>query len=784
MYSDLKNELLQRSNNGFDFFNLILGGNLSMIDEKRCKNVKNPFYEDKNASLSIYTNSKGIWSFKDYGNLDYSGDVFDFCALYYKLSVKKDFIELKKLMLRDLGDNKISLKNTNNSISKSVVKNVNEIIGVELIKVAFSEASMKYWMQFGITAEILKLNNVFEITGYKNLLLKSDNEKYNYFKNQTYFAYEQHNFAKLYCPNPKKFLYVGKKSNNYTFGQNFSNDTNLVFLVGGEKDVLTLHSLGFQAFCLNSETVLPSRRMIKDYHEDQIAPIIMYDCDETGKKSAEKISKLTNWRVADLGMIVPNEEKNIKDVSDYILKKLSKDKLIDFLNSFSQNFKKENEVIEDLEFSKEIESNEIDATENSYLSIPTKVYNNLPRLFKDIVSPIDENHKKDLVLTGSLAVLSNFINVSGVYGRMTVYPNLFLFITAPASAGKGTLRWVRKLGDALHYRYSDNYKKELAEYNDNGKKGEKPKRKSVFLSTNASIAALLKQLHINDGRGIMLETEADSLNEVMKNQWGNLSDVLRRSFEFEVLSSLRADDDKTFDIKIPKLSIVLTGTKNQLFDLIPSSQNGLFSRFLFIEFPLVKKWEDMFDSENSLDNYYYEISKRVLKLYDKTSIPEIKFKFTPAQSERFNKIYEQKQNEYDVLLGEDSIASIRRIGNMQFRIAMLISTVRMLENDTLQNTFYCEEIDFEISEILAQWFMNHMRKIFTQLPNRPKQFKEMKTIDSKLIDKLPDEFTFKLGLEIAESLSIPKGTFENMLRRFKKAKLIVSLAHNLYGKTK
>lgn len=781
MKNNKKNEILQRSNNGLYFFKLILGGILQHESNKRFKNVKNPFYNDKNASLSIYQNDKGIWCFKDYGNIDFSGDVFDFCALYYKLDIKKDFFNVLNFMENDLDKNQTSVITINEVNFQSSVDNKNEVIDVELSEISFSNASKNYMLQYGITPEILKINNVAEITAYKEIHLDNRFDKFKGFQNQTFYAYKQDKFAKLYRPNPKTFLYVGKKPKDYVFGLNFKNESNLIYLVGGEKDVLTFHSIGIQAICLNSETSLPSKRLIKSFYEDKISPIIMYDCDETGRKSAEKISNLTGWKVADLGKIIPIENRNsIKDISDYVYNKLSIQTLKDFLNSFS----KENEEIEDLEFSEEIDAKEIDISTDNYSAISSKVYDNLPELLKNIVSPMNEKHKKDLVLTGSLAVLSNFINVSGTYGRMTVYPNLYLFITAPASAGKGSLRWVRKLGESLRKRYADNYKMQLAEYNDNGKKGEKPKRKSVFVSANASVAALLKQLYINDGRGIMLETEADSLNEVLKNQWGNLSDVLRKCFEFEFLSSLRADDDKTFEIQIPRLSIVLTGTKNQLFDLIPSAQNGLFSRFLFIEFPLVKKWEDMFESDNSLDDYYDNLSKKVLKFFDKTSNIDIQFKFTLIQSKRFNQYYEQKQNEFDLLLGEDSIASIRRIGNMQFRIAMLLSTIRMLEKDVQQKDVQCEEIDFEIAEILADWFMNHTKKIFTQLPNKPKEYKELKTIDAQLFEMLPDIFGFQDALMTAESLGIPKGTLENMLRRFRKYKILEVFMHNQYRKIK
>lgn len=211
MKNDKKNELLQNSNNGFYFFKLIIGRNLSMKDEKRCKNVKNPFYDDKNASLSIYKNDYGIWCYKDYGNIDFHGDVFHFCAIHYKLDIKKDFVALLNLMENDLDRSQTKTITTNHFQSDSAIESKNGIIDVELKKIDFSEVSQKYFFQYGIATEILNVNNVFEITGYRELFSDNSFGNFNNLQHQTFYAYKVQNCAKLYSPNPKKFLYVGKK---------------------------------------------------------------------------------------------------------------------------------------------------------------------------------------------------------------------------------------------------------------------------------------------------------------------------------------------------------------------------------------------------------------------------------------------------------------------------------------------------------------------------------------------------------------------------------------------
>lgn len=789
MNDNLKNEILQRSNYGLYFFELILGYKLQPQSDKRFKNVKNPLYNDKNPSLSICKNNKGIWGFNDYGIVDHFGDVFDFYALHHKLDIKKDFVELLNMMKSDLDNNQILHSTINQASHQSTIDNKNEVIGVNLLEVDSSDTSKKYMSQYGITTEIMKINNVVEITGYKELHLDSSLDKFKNIQNQTFYAYKQDKFAKLYCPNPKKFLYVGKKPKDYIFGLNFNNNSSLLFLVGGEKDVLALHSKGFQAVCLNSETTPPSRRIMKSFYEDKITPIIMYDCDEAGRKGAERISKLTDWKIADLSTIIPIENReNVKDVSDYIRQGLSIDKLKFFLEQFSDEIQNQEESSdtnnEDLEEVDEIEDfDEDDEVKLDYDFISDEIYKKLPSAFQDVSSPIKDRIKKDLVLVASLGVVSNLIDINGIYGNKVVYPNLFIFITAPASSGKGVMSWVRRLGDELQKKYNRIYQIDKAEFEDNKRKGEKPKRLTVFQSANASVSGFIKQLSKNQGKSIVFETEADSLNGVMKNEdWGSFSDLFRRSFEFETISMLRVDEDNSVEIDNPRLSVVLSGTKDQLFKLIPSAENGLYSRFLFMQFPLIPDWQDVFENDVSFDNYYKELSKKFKDYHEKCLNVNIIFTFTTSQKEKFHLHFERIQREYHVLYGDDIIASVRRIANIQFRIAMLLSAVRMLDAGEMKTELICEDVDFDIASDLIVWFLIHTVKIFGQLPNKPKQYYSLKNNVAKLYDNLPEEFTYKGALKIGESLGLPNGTIQKYLRRLREVGLLTSEAFGKYVK--
>ena len=83
--------------------------------------------------------------------------------------------------------------------------------------------------------------------------------------------------------------------------------------------------------------------------------------------------------------------------------------------------------------------------------IPDEVYNNLPSLLKDVCSVFSTQREKDIMLLGSIVTLSSCMaNVFGFYFNDRVFANLYLFVTAQASAGKGSLKHCKRLVFPIH----------------------------------------------------------------------------------------------------------------------------------------------------------------------------------------------------------------------------------------------------------------------------------------------------------------------------------------------
>jgi hypothetical protein len=106
-----------------------------------------------------------------------------------------------------------------------------------------------------------------------------------------------------------------------------------------------------------------------------------------------------------------------------------------------------------------------DLEEKPLPTIPETLYQNLPDFLQRITIKATSAEDKDLLLLGSLVAISPCLpNIYGIYAERTVYPNLFLFVTAQASEGKGRLTLCRKLVEPIHRTLREQSKAEQQEY--------------------------------------------------------------------------------------------------------------------------------------------------------------------------------------------------------------------------------------------------------------------------------------------------------------------------------
>lgn len=424
------------------------------------------------------------------------------------------------------------------------------------------------------------------------------------------------------------------------------------------------------------------------------------------------------------------------------------------------------------------------------IPLPTfcdKVTGSLPLIFRDISSLGKTFTEKDMLLLASITILSGaFPEAYAIYDSSKVYANLFTFLVANAASGKGRTTSCLKLVSLIEQEVReankqemDDYQQELADIRAMGRKAsgmplpKEPPYRSLIIPANCSSTAIYQALHDNHDQGITFETEADSLANTLKSDYGNFSDGLRKGFHHEDITYRRRKENEHVEIHNPKWTVYLTGTPGQVTNLIPSAENGLFSRFLFMLVDIPAKWHNVFSkSTRTIDEEMEAIGKRVydIHLILKKKQGGIEFKLTEEQEDKFNDFFNKLVEEYKDMLGRDFVANIYRMGLSAYRIAMILSITRLEGATCLPDCIICKDEDLECALIIADTLMQHAARIFsTLLPNKEGDDVmgiKLSPKSEKLFAALPASFNRQMVLAAAQKLGIAKRTAEKYVGEY------------------
>ena len=320
-----KEEILERTNNGLSVFKHYIPGNWRIG-----RNFLNPLYEDNKASCNIYFDRRnGNYKMKDFGNDSYSGDCFFLVGQLKGLDCNRaaDFVEILEIIDRDLGlglasGTPVSIPPA--TVHRTVSGKTEETPEKPVKPYQFREqkfplAELVYWQQYGITPELLERYKVCSLREYNSETAEGKPYTYTSSVAEPMYGYKGKQHIKLYRPfSTPRFLYGGSFGENYCFGlEQLPSKGDLLFLTGGEKDVLTLAAHGFHAICFNSETsVIPAKTVRKLVYRFKHI-VLLYDTDKTGLECSEKHrAQLAEYGVKRL--VLPlSGTKAEKDVTDY-----------------------------------------------------------------------------------------------------------------------------------------------------------------------------------------------------------------------------------------------------------------------------------------------------------------------------------------------------------------------------------------------------------------------------------------------------------------------------------
>ncbi|MBR3493096.1 MAG: DUF3987 domain-containing protein [Bacteroidales bacterium] len=439
-------------------------------------------------------------------------------------------------------------------------------------------------------------------------------------------------------------------------------------------------------------------------------------------------------------------------------------------------------------------------------SIRSSLPSIMQRIIADSVSDVDA----DILILGSLTVFSACIpNVYGMYDCREVFANLFLFVTASASAGKGRLSLCRHLAAPLHQALREKYKKQMKKYeaaqvayavnrkNTLEVPPKEPPFLTLFVPANSTATVVYQTLAQNNGVGLLFETEGDTLANAFNSDLGNYSDGFRKAFHHETISYLRKKDHEYVEIVKPKFSAVLSGTPQQIFNLIPDAENGLFSRFIFYVMETELVWHNMFASHGgtTADEKFKEIGRDFFTFLKKFPKRPVQFTLSRSQMDQFNAYFEATQLRFAQLLGDEIVATVRRLGLILFRFAMILTVLRRIDDapksaksGDKKLRMVCSDADFDTALAMVKVLLQHSAAVFQALPRNAKApvLKGRQVIAAETREKflaaLPETFDRPTYIKTAASLNITEKTAERYLQFFIKSGQLLHPSTGQYRK--
>ena len=478
-------------------------------------------------------------------------------------------------------------------------------------------------------------------------------------------------------------------------------------------------------------------------------------------------------------------------------------------------------------------------------------FGKLPPFFRRMMILGDDDGMLDLLFLGTLGVLSAAMPwVQGSLFKEVVRPNLYIFVTGAAASGKGKIGLCRTMAESLDEHLQTQFRNFILQLfglpvpddeaepapavpkDDDKALSDKEKQQAqkqrreqekqmdeaakkitllqrLFIPANASATAVYEALSENMGMGLIFESEADTLTSTFRREGGQFSEGLRKAFHNEPIEYMRRTRRERVYIKNPFMSMVLTGTPNQMPRMLQSAENGLFSRMLFYRLTTTREsfLEDELDDSltgEQVADYCHVLGRLLSQFFDRLkSMPTgITFSLNAEQKHRFMSFFHDLDLEYQQLFAEgyDSAEAVenvdstmKRLGNICYRIMMVLSVSRHIEDAVLPDHVECHPSDFDTVMRIAPILMHHAHIAYDDMLEATGAISESQLEFSDSPDLmndsqrgyfklLPDEFTMQEALIAAQKADISRRTAYNHIDLFVELGILTKTAKGRYQK--
>ena len=381
----------------------------------------------------------------------------------------------------------------------------------------------------------------------------------------------------------------------------------------------------------------------------------------------------------------------------------------------------------------------------------------LPDSIQHMLSLATTPEEQDILLLSTLTAMSACVpNLYFRYGPTgkKYYANLQCFILAAAASGKGIANQALDM-----FRVID-------------------EQHPLLIAGDSTLPAWYKALAEQDGCGYMHESEGSVITDIWKTAAANYNTALRKAAEHEPISRNRVKESS--EIPSPRLSMLLTGTFNQYRALVPSVENGYFSRLLTVVIRGTNPFDKRYVSSKGTQSVIpQQVGHQLLRLYESLlQSEEQEWSLTDAQKERLGEHLETEYATLIGLLGDNFHSAVIRMAVQIERIALILSALR-------GNLEACSDEDYETAELIGNKLLMHMAAAYRLIDGDAQDVvPEIKPIDQRkvLFEQLKVTFERKELIQEAKTQGISERTAERWNDKWQEEGIVFKLEHGRYRK--
>lgn len=392
----------------------------------------------------------------------------------------------------------------------------------------------------------------------------------------------------------------------------------------------------------------------------------------------------------------------------------------------------------------------------------------LPESVQQMLSLASTPEEQDIILMATLAAASACVpNLYFTYGPTgkKYYANLQCFILAAAASGKGIANQALEMARVIDEQYP------------------------LLIAGDSTLAAFYKALEEQGGVGYMHESEGSVITDIWRTSAANYNTALRKAAEHEPISRNRVKGAS--EIKNPRLSMLLTGTFGQYKALVPSVENGYFSRLLTVVIkgtnPFDKRYVSSKGGQSAVPRI---VGQRLLRTYETLmNAGEREWSLTDAQKERLGEHLATEYGTLIGLLGDNFHSAVIRMAVQIERMAMILSALRAGEELSVfsdqYSAFLCSDADYQTAEIIGNRILLHMAAAYRLIDGDAQEVvPEIKPIDQRkvLFAALPEEYESKKLYSEAQSQGICIRTATRWNDYWQEHGLVQKIRHGFYKK--